>query len=348
MKTVKSAVKTVRNAVVAGVTVLTVAAVAPGNAVAHPATAGRADVNSTTDAPDISPGDGDCRAANGTCTLRAAVMEANAHPGSTIVIPAGRYVLSIPPRFGLAFTDYTLADAASGNLKIMAPTTIIGAGADRTVIDGSHLDRVFTVLRPATISNLTVTGGTSAPTASPYNYYGGGGVLNTSKLTMERVRVTGNTATFGGGVFNIPFSSFTLRDSQVDDNHAGEAGGIRFDWHGLIERSTITGNRVVNPHDPTRPAELAGLGGGIDVRGPGITVVSSKVTDNYAEDGGAGINITLAYVPGPDVRLGPGRVQLKDSAITGNSGNGGPSDCRAVLARLVDLGGNTDSDGSCH
>jgi hypothetical protein len=33
---------------------------------------------------------------------------------------------------------------------------------------------VFAVLRPATVSGLTVTGGKSAPIASPYNYYGGG------------------------------------------------------------------------------------------------------------------------------------------------------------------------------
>jgi CSLREA domain-containing protein len=324
-------------------------AVVSGNAVSDAATAGRFQIDSTTDAPDASPGDGHCRAAGGKCTLRAAIMEANADPGSTIVVPAGRYALTIPPRLGPAFTDYTLSDAASGNLKIMAPTTITGAGAGRTIVDGRHLDRVFTVLRPATISGLTVTGGRSAPTASPYNYYGGGGVLNASSLTMRHVRVTGNTATFGGGIFNIPFSSLTLSDSLVDGNQAGEAGGIRFDWQGLVERSTITGNRVVDPHDPTRPGELAGLGGGIDVRGPGITVVGSKVTGNYADHGGGGINITLAYLPGPVAPgfVGPGQVRLKDSVITGNTRQGGHSDCRAVHARFVSLGGNIDSDGSC-
>jgi CSLREA domain-containing protein len=332
-------------AMAAGATVLAMAAAtAPAG---HATAALRLGVDSTADAPDVTPGDGHCRAATGACTLRAAVMEANRNPGSTIVVPAGRYSLSIPPKLGLHFQDYTLADAAHGNLKILAPTAIAGAGADRTVVDGRGLDRVFTVLRPATVSGLTVTGGRAAPTASPYNYYGGGGVLNTSKLTMRHVRVTGNTATFGGGVFNIPSSSFTLRDSLVDGNQAGEAGGIRFDWHGLVERSTITGNRVVNPHDPTRPGELAGLGGGIDVRGPGITVVDSKVTGNHADDGGGGINITLGYVPGPPVQAGPGRVLLKGSVVTGNTSRSGPSDCRAVLARLVDLGGNTDSDGSC-
>src|SRR5437867_964039 len=34
-------------------------------------------VNSTLDLPDADPGDGKCAAANGACTLRAAIMQAN-------------------------------------------------------------------------------------------------------------------------------------------------------------------------------------------------------------------------------------------------------------------------------
>jgi CSLREA domain-containing protein len=333
-------------AVAAGVAVTAIIAMVPVKAFASSVM--RAEVNNTADAPDASPGDGQCKADDGSCTLRAAVMEANVKPGSTIVIPEGRYALTIPPRLGRAFTDYTLLDTAAGNLKIFAPTTIVGAGPDRTVIDGNHLDRVFTVLRPATISGLTITGGTSAPTASLYNYYGGGAALNASELRMERVRLTGNTARFGGAVQNIPFTSFTLRDSLVDGNEAGEAGGIRFDWNGLVERSTITRNRVVNPYDPMRPAELAGYGGGIDVRGPRtVSVVDSEVTDNYAEDGGGGINITFGYVPGPQVQAGPGKIELRGSVVMGNNSENGPSECRAVLARFVDQGGNSFSDGSC-
>ncbi|MFC3382939.1 right-handed parallel beta-helix repeat-containing protein [Couchioplanes azureus] len=329
-------------------TLVAVVAAAPPAGAASTEEALRLVVTSAVDAPDDRPGDGRCADEAGACTLRAAVMEANAAPGSTIVVPAGRFALSIPPLLGRAFTDYTLADAAHGNLKIFKPTTVTGAGRDRTVIDGAGLDRVFTVLNRATITDVTVTGGVSAPVASLYNYYGGGGLLNASDLTMERVRLTGNRARFGGAVQNIPFTSFTLRDSLVDENEAGEAGGLRFDWRGRIERSTITRNRVTNPHDPTRPGELAGLGGGIDVRGTEtVAVVDSRVTDNYAEDGGGGINITLGYVPGPENPFGPGRVTLQGSVITGNTSVDGPQNCRAVWARIVDLGGNTDSDGTC-
>ncbi len=54
-------------------------------------------VNSLADAPDANPGDGSCESATGLCTLRAAVMEANAYSyTSAIEIPSGLYELTLP------------------------------------------------------------------------------------------------------------------------------------------------------------------------------------------------------------------------------------------------------------
>jgi CSLREA domain-containing protein len=304
-------------------------------------------VDSTADRPDAKPGDGVCEAAGGGCTLRAAIMEADKGSDDRIAVPAGRFTLSVKPPLGRAFADYTLLDAASGSLKVLAPMTITGAGRDQTILDGGGLDRVLTLLKPSTVTDLTITGGDSAPDATPYPYYGGGGVLNTSRLVMERVHVTGNTSTFGGGIFNIPGSDFVLRDSLVDANTAGEAGGIRVDWTSTIERSTISGNRVVNPHVPSRPGELAGLGGGIDYRGLGGTITDSRITGNHADDGGGGLNITFAYFPDPGSFLNGllsrfgAQVQLTNTVVSGNTDKNGPSSCRAVLARI------TDPEGAC-
>jgi hypothetical protein len=63
----------------------------------RPAHAATFTVNSTADAVDAHPGDGVCADASGHCTLRAAVMEANALSGpDTITLPAGTYTLTIP------------------------------------------------------------------------------------------------------------------------------------------------------------------------------------------------------------------------------------------------------------
>ena len=53
-------------------------------------------VNTTSDTVDKNPGDGVCADINNQCSLRAAIMEANAFPGTdTIMVPNGTYTLTI-------------------------------------------------------------------------------------------------------------------------------------------------------------------------------------------------------------------------------------------------------------
>src|SRR3954447_2456737 len=55
-------------------------------------------VTSEQDAPDASPGDGVCAAADKACTLRAAVMEANLGSGDQATAPPkGHFKLTIAP-----------------------------------------------------------------------------------------------------------------------------------------------------------------------------------------------------------------------------------------------------------
>src|SRR5215467_4604131 len=86
-------------------------------------------VTTTTDAPDAVPGDGTCEATAGLgdCTLRAAVMEANAEPGpNDIELGDGNtFPLTIPtstddPSDG----DLDITDTVSINGRsTIAPTT---------------------------------------------------------------------------------------------------------------------------------------------------------------------------------------------------------------------------------
>ena len=52
-------------------------------------------VNSSADSVDANPGNGVCADASGNCTLRAAIMEANALSGADITLPAGTYTLTM-------------------------------------------------------------------------------------------------------------------------------------------------------------------------------------------------------------------------------------------------------------
>ena len=166
-------------------------------------------VNSTMDAVDANPGDGVCDDGAGNCTLRAAIMEANALAGAdTITLPTGTYLLSIAG----AGEDA----AVSGDLDTTGDLTITGAGHSTTIIDAAGGDRVFHIISGSTvnISGVTIRGGTIDDS--------GGGILNSGTATLSSSIVAGNSATGslsgGGGVRNDDFGTMTISDSTVSAN----------------------------------------------------------------------------------------------------------------------------------
>src|SRR5262245_8385472 len=95
-------------------------------------------VNSTLDEPDANPGDDVCSSTpSNKCTLRAAIMEANASSAETlkIKIPAGHYVLANTEPF-----DDT---GMYGDLDVLHAVKLIGSGEDKTIVDGDKHNRVF-------------------------------------------------------------------------------------------------------------------------------------------------------------------------------------------------------------
>lgn len=72
---------------------------------------------------DSNHGDGVCATSGGLCTLRAAIQEANAFPGTdTVDLPSGTYMLTITG------TGEDLA--ATGDLDITQPMTLQGTDLD--------------------------------------------------------------------------------------------------------------------------------------------------------------------------------------------------------------------------
>ncbi|WP_167486293.1 CSLREA domain-containing protein [Nocardia terpenica] len=309
-------------------------------------------VTTTADGAAANPFDGQCRDRAGQCTLRAAVQAADVRPGSTIVLPAGRFVLSIPPNPWN--TNGPLVDPTAGDLDITADTSIIGAGQDRTVIDANHLDRALVTTAHVSISGLTVTGGNAAEHEIPLYDTGGGGIANSGRLRLDHVTVTGNAADYGGGIFDIPIADLTMTDSVVTGNASGEAGGVRCDNTCTFTRTAITGNHVTNPQRWYRFGGFAGRGGGLDIRGVGaVVLIDSTVTGNSATDGGGGINIAPAYLdtlPRPvtdALAPGAGELIVRGSTIAANASDRGERNCAKAFAHIVSTGGNRADDASC-
>lgn len=185
-------------------------------------------VDALPDGIDAAPGDGVCATAVGDCTLRAAIMEANGLPGpDTVMVPAGTFPIERPwppPEDG---GDVT----ATGDLDVWDDLTIAGAGSAYTEIGPGTADRWDRILDikagAVVIRDLALRGAFAGINPCCGESTTGGGIQNSSNLTLERVRVEENGAdSGGGGIFTTPGSSLIIRDSRIANNHAYDGGGI--------------------------------------------------------------------------------------------------------------------------
>jgi CSLREA domain-containing protein len=266
------------------------------------------EVNSITDAIDVSPGDGLCETApgNGLCTLRAAIMEANAHPGPDTITFGTICPACYKDTFSLSIPGSSDDAAATGDLDITDNLTLIGKAARRTIIDGGGAainDRVFHV-DPAgagitvTISDVTIQNG---------NVSGeGGGILNdgAAVLKLTNVTVNSNSASHGGGVYNYSnLATITLTNVTISGNQAAQdIGGMGNHGVATLTNVTVSGNTA------------SGSTGGLFLGGV-ATLTNVTVSSNVASGANGGLS------PG-GLELG-GNTTLINTTISGNTGDPG-------------------------
>ena len=197
-------------------------------------------VDSVLDQIDDDTSDGVCHTAADTCTLRAAVMQANlaSGAGATIQLPAATYTLVRPASGanGPDNGDLNFTTPASGDPRI----TLLGAGESATIIDANQIDRVLTVEtgRSATLSRVTLRNGyRSGP-----NSESGGGIYNQGLLILDHATVADNVIDGrGGGIYND--GALDLNDSTVRGNLATTFGGGVFSELALrLLRTTVDEN----------------------------------------------------------------------------------------------------------
>ena len=292
-------------------------------------------VTTTADEVDTRPGNGTCATASNTCSLRAAVQEANRLPGSqTINVPAGIYDLSIPPGGESSFDP-----AAGGDLDLLDRDGVIVLGANRAtvIVDGKDHSRIFDVApgATATIRRMTIRDGTDL---------GGGGVRVTSgSLTLDDVIVEDNESSFKGGGIEAGGLDpvLDIRNSIIRNNRApffgGDGGGIDANGQITINRTRIIGN------------EASSAGGGLRASGA-VSVIQSTIAGNKASGGGvfsngggisaSGLNLVESTVSGNNADAQGGGVfasgSIVNSTISGNTSvtNGGGVSTSGTLSLL--------------
>jgi hypothetical protein len=307
----------------AGALALAAAVVAQPLLLPSAAVRAQATIQVTTTVDLINAGDG-------VVSLREAILDAAS--GDTISLPAGTYALTDTVSAGGA------DDGTGGDLDVFGKSiTIVGAGADTTVIDQQVVNqRVLQVLSTATLSlsGVTITGGDA-------NTGTGGGLQNSGALTVTQSTITGNTniGNAGGGIANSAGATLSVISSTVSNNSTtagGQAGG------GIFNAGTLT---VRASSILTNTAATGGAGGGGIASTGGLTVVNSTFSGNSVAGSGGAINSSGAGSVVINSTLS-GNTADSDSNGGGGGGltsSGGLTISNSIVAENTDVsGGNTD------
>jgi hypothetical protein len=264
---------------------------------AGPAAAATFVVNRTDDVAPRGTGVTCLVAASADCSLREAVIKANATPGSVIQFSAATNGIPITltlvnPGGNGAFPPVVNDEnaAATGDLDVTSSVTIQGNGETNTIIQAgtntsNGIDKVFG-LNPncdhvvsVVIDGVTIRfGRNNQATTDPLFGFTGGGL---------------DFCGFGAG-------SFTLSNSTVSDstNVNAYGGGINFDTVGASS-GTITLTNVKILRNSTLSTTFQATGGGLNAFGEGyaLTVSGSTFDSNVAtgaEGGGLFLRPTRA------------------------------------------------------
>ncbi len=277
-------------------------------------------VNTLSDTTDFAPGNGECADVADACSLRAAIMEANALAGRQhIVLGAGTYRLSLVGTMENGST--------SGDLDILDDLDLSGAGAEASIINAAQTDRAFDIAPdgsgPVSVAmvGLTITGGFRI---SPPNDGEGGGIrIGTSgSLDLLEVAVQGNLAEMrGGGLLNR--GQLIVRRSRIENNSLSNSPNQHALGAGLATGGPASSAWLIDTIVRGNHARRLGYGGGVAAFSGGrqgvhspislgdLVIEQSALIDNRAGLGGAIYANT------------PGTMLLLNSTISGNEANKG-------------------------
>lgn len=222
----------------------------------------------------------------------------------------------------LRVQDLTITGGVANGMPTPANSGggVLNAGelvVNRSVVTGNTATRAGGGIEASAGSTTTVQRSTlSDNTTGPGPGNGGGlHITMSGEVTVDRSRVTGNTAAQeGGGLWNDAASTMMVSRSVISGNSAdgtkadGGGGGL-FNNGGTmtVDRSEVRDNR----------ADVgSGSGGGILNLGGELTVEDTVVDGNSAARAGGGIEANLGTTT-------LGRTTLSDNRTGPTPGNGG-------------------------
>ncbi|HMB37801.1 MAG TPA: choice-of-anchor D domain-containing protein, partial [Wenzhouxiangellaceae bacterium] len=232
------------------------------------------------DGSAANAGDGFCEDAEGRCTLRAAIEEANALGGArTIALPDGLFRLD------------------QGGVSVTGDLTLIGLGVGQSEIVAEGAQRLFEI---APGGRLTLIGFTLSGDDRVEDF--GGLIRNDGDLLIEDALLQNGDATNGGAIYST--GTLTVRRSTFTNNVAslgGASGGAIANFGpAVIENSLFLANE-------------ASTGGAITSdpgSGATLSLVHVTMTGNRARSIGAALFDEFSFQP---------MATLQNTILAGNT-----------------------------
>ena len=302
-------------------------------------------VNSVLDEVDNDVTDALCLTASGTCTLRAAIMQANhINLPVSVSVPAGTYLITLP-----AVNALLGPEEQTGGFDVLLSTDlkIRGAGSASTIIDGNSIDTVFTVFGKLELDNVTIRGGYGSDLLyGNTEYHVHGALQSEGDMSLNDSIVRDNLSQFcclnGDG-------ALTITRTVIESNNGGYAAVC---GEATIIDSTIAGNsgNGFTGEGTIIGSTIANNGHGGIFAADNLVVVNSTITGNSAASG-AGIyydgstsgtaanvyNSTIAFNdadtgPGGGVYVSSGSFNIYNTLIAGNTNSAIiPDDCSGPI-----------------
>ena len=327
-------------------------------------------VNHLGDVGDPAPGDGRCGVNAASCTLRAAVEEANAQSGLRVI-----------------------GFAVAGTITVTAPVVVSdsllvrGPGADDLVMTGAGASRILEIDVSGQDGTVALSGLTLRDGFASGN--GGAVLLTRGGLDVTECKLIDNTAALGsGGAIYVAEDpqlaegrAVRLRQSLLSENHADLGGALAargHHWRLGFTSCTVRDNEaqtsggavfVETAGGPQPPVQIeliassfvgnqaiAGAGGGLYLSGAEAELTVCTLAENRARHSSAGAllaadassvvvsSCTVAdnhAASAAGVSCGPAStVVLRNSVLARNA----PTSCGGVV---TSDGSNLDDDGSC-
>ncbi|MCC7262506.1 MAG: right-handed parallel beta-helix repeat-containing protein, partial [Candidatus Latescibacteria bacterium] len=188
-------------------------------------------------------------------------------PGDTIYAAAGKYPEGIELHWGVH---------------------LIGAGPEKTVLQGKEAKISFREARGGTIQGVAITEGR------------GIGLFSCRQFLVQSNILNGNRAEVGAGILLVEGRDLTISQNLVAQNQSEVGGGgiaiVNGDSTVEISGNLIVANSAA-PSTPEGKQQANGIGGGILVQGGNPVIRNNSIIYNRAARRGGGITITGVLNP---------------------------------------------------